>query len=101
VFQLFSHKALYDDQSGDVTKSTQYAPRRTWKQVREDRAEKKAKKNGTWIEPPPPEPVDIHTDVEANAPEDEDEHDPKLSVGMTIGLLIVVTVVCELLSAST
>jgi Ca2+:H+ antiporter len=99
VFQLFSHKALYDDQSGDVKKSIQYAPHRSLKQVMGDRAEKKAKKNGTWVEPSAPaEAVDTHTDVEANSTGGEEESEPKTSVAMTIGLLCVVTVVCGLLS---
>jgi hypothetical protein len=99
VFQLFSHKALYDDSSEDVKKSIQYAPRRSWKQVRKDRAEKKAKRAGTWVEPP----AETQADVEANSAEAEEEVEaeaetPQLSVIMTIGLLVVVTVVCDLLS---
>jgi len=96
VFQLFSHKALYEDTSDDVKKSTKYAPRpprRSWKQVREDRAEKKAKEKGTWVEPPTT--VERHTDVEANsaeAEEEEEEEVPKMSLTMTIALLVVVTV---------
>lgn len=93
VFQLFSHKALYDDSSNDVSKSTQYAPRRTFKQVLDDRAEKKAKKNGTWE---PREPIaETHADVEAHTAEADEEDKPempKMSVAMTIGLLAVVTV---------
>ena len=101
MFQLFSHKALYDDSSDDVKKSIQYAPRRSWKQVRKDRAEKKAKKAGTWVEPP----ADTQADVEANSAEAEEEAEaeaetPQMSVIMTICLLVVVTVVCYLLSMS-
>jgi len=102
VFQLFSHKALYDDSSNDVSKSTQYAPRRTFKQVLDDRAEKKAKKNGTWE---PREPIaETHADVEAHTAEADEEDKPempKMSVAMTIGLLAVVTVVCGFLSVVT
>jgi Ca2+/H+ antiporter len=104
VFQLFSHKALYDD--SNVPKSTQYAPRRTFKQVLDDRAEKKAKKNGTW-EPrePTSETAGMQTDIEAHTAEAEDEEDkpeiPKMSVPMTVGLLAVVTVVCGFLSVVT
>jgi hypothetical protein len=101
VFQLFSHKALYDDSSNDVKVSTLYPPRRSWKQRREHKAEKKAKKNGTWVEPPP-ETVDTHTDLEANSAEAEEdaEEKPKMSVMTTIGLLVIVTVVCHPCSLS-
>ena len=98
VFQLFSHKALYEDTSDDVQKSTKYAPRRSWKQIREDRAEKKAKERGTWVEPPPMS-VDRNIDVEANSAEAQKEEVPKLSLTMTIGLLVVITVVCNYLHA--
>jgi len=93
VFQLFSHKGLYEDTSDDVKKSTQYAPHRTWKQVRHDRAEKKAKERGTWVEPEIP--TETQTDIEANsaeAEEEEEEEAPKMSVGMTVCLLVLVTV---------
>jgi len=91
VFQLFSHKALYEDTSDDVQKSTQYAPHRTWKQVKDDRAEKKAKKRGTWVEPEIP--VETQTDIEANSAEAAEEAEvPKMSVGMTVCLLVFVTV---------
>jgi len=68
--------------------------------MRSDRKEKKAKKNGTWVEPPASEAVDTHTDVEANSAEAGEENkleSPKMSVPMTIGLLAVVTVVCDIL----
>ncbi|KIM84913.1 hypothetical protein PILCRDRAFT_817734 [Piloderma croceum F 1598] len=94
VFQLFSHKALYDDNSKDVSKSTEYGHRRSIKQVFDDRAEKKARKNGTWKEPEPT--TETAGDVEARAAETRDEEDkpetPKMSVTMTIVLLVVVTV---------
>jgi Ca2+/H+ antiporter len=102
VFQLFSHKALYDDNSKDVSKSTEYAPRRTIRQVFDDRAEKKAKENGTWKEPE--HPAEAAGDVEAHAAETQDEEKPempKMSVAMTIALLAVVTVVCGFLSVVT
>ena len=90
---------MYDDQSSDVKKSIQYAPHRTLKQVIGDRAEKKAKKNGTWVEPSvPAETVDTHADVEANSAGGEEESEPKTSVAMTIVLLCVVTVVRGFLS---
>src|ERR1700729_1046074 len=73
VFQLFSHKALYDDNSKDVSKSTEYGHRRSIKQVFDDRAEKKARKNGTWKEPEPT--TETAGDVEARAAETRDEED--------------------------
>ena len=90
AFQLFSHKTLYDDSNKDVSKSTAYSPRRTIKQVFNDRAEKKARKNGTWKEP---EPIaETSGDVEAHAAETQNEDDkpemPKMSVTTTIALLV-------------
>jgi hypothetical protein len=102
VFQLFSHEALYDDSSSDVKVSTLYPLRRSWKQRREDKAEKKAKKNGTWVELILSPPETTHTDLEANSAEAEEdaEEKPKMSVMTIIGLLVIVTVVCHPCSLS-
>lgn len=95
VFQLFSHKDLYDDANPDVYKSTQYAPHRTAKQWRHDRTEMKAIKKRQKEEPGyQPEPHAAEEDVEtAPAPEVDEEEQPKMGVYMTVGLLVVVTVV--------
>lgn len=102
-FQLFSHKDLYQDKHADVAKSVQYAPRRTFKQTMADRsdkkAEKQAKKDGTWVEPDPNAVNLSAVDTEAQAGEVEEEEEeievPQMGVAMTIGLLVVVTVVCS------
>ncbi|THH12715.1 hypothetical protein EW146_g7433 [Bondarzewia mesenterica] len=65
VFQLFSHKDLYDDHHPDVQKSIKY--------------NRHPEKNQT-------------NDPEA-APEEEEEETPMMSVSMTIALLVVVTVI--------
>lgn len=98
-FQLFSHKALYEDDSPDVMKSTAMAPHRSWKEVKKDRAEKKAKKNGTWIAPTDAEiqarnqEVDEANLAELRAAEEEEEEIPQMGLFTTIGLLVAVTVV--------
>ncbi|KZP31725.1 calcium/proton exchanger [Athelia psychrophila] len=96
VFQLFSHKDLYDDANPDVSKSTQYAPHRTPKQWKHDRSEMKAIKKRQKEDPSyVPEPEEHATeDVENGplAPEDEEPEQPKMGVYMTIGLLVVITV---------
>jgi len=77
-FQLYSHATLYGDQSGDVIKSTKYAPR-----------EKKGKHGERSTSPT----TVVSPDIENGAPkEEEDEEVPQLSLYMTIGLLAVVTV---------
>ena len=43
--------------------------------------------------------VDRNIDVEANSAEAQKEEVPKLSLTMTIGLLVVITVVCNYLHA--
>jgi len=82
---------VFENDADDVKKSMLYAPRRSWKQVRKDRAEKKAKEKGTWVEPLPPT-VDTHTDVEANsaeAEEEEEEELPRVSLSGAIILLVI------------
>ncbi|KAJ7475792.1 Sodium/calcium exchanger protein-domain-containing protein [Mycena latifolia] len=79
-FQLYSHATLYGDKSGDIIKSTKYAPR-----------EKKVK-DGDRNEATTSSVV---PDAEAaNAKEEEEEEEtPQLSLFMTLGLLAVVTVI--------
>jgi len=91
VFQLFSHKSLYEDTHDDVPKTVQYAHRLSRKEKKDLKAEKAAKADGTWVEKPvePPAPTP-EPDVESNTPEDTEEI-PKMSVAMTISLLAIVT----------
>jgi Ca2+:H+ antiporter len=79
VFQLFSHKNLYDHHHSDVQQSTAY-PSNVAKRLRIPASSS-----------PPP--------TGANAPSleagpDEEEEQPQMSLQTTIGLLVVITVVC-------
>ena len=85
MFQLVSHKSLYESTNKDVPKTVMYPPRLS-------RQEKKAEKAGTWVRPP--EAPTAELDVEANNAEDENEN-PEMSLTMTIILLAVVTAVCS------
>lgn len=99
VFQLFSHKALYDERHMDVFRSTRYAPRE-----KKANGEAASEANGSSIPlngltSSPAASVSGDHDIEATtaAPsvvvEEEEEEVPQMSVPMTIGLLAVVTVV--------
>ncbi|KAL1937456.1 hypothetical protein VTO73DRAFT_13179 [Trametes versicolor] len=98
VFQLFSHKALYDERHMDVFRSTRYAPRE-----KKTNGEAASEANGSSIPlngltSSPAASVSGDHDIEATtaAPsvvvEEEEEEVPQMSVPMTIGLLAVVTV---------
>jgi len=97
VFQLFSHKSLYEDTNKDVQPTVPYLPRLSRKAKNDIRAEQKAKADGTWIEPEPappelaPEPDVPEPDVEANKTKEEEET-PSMSLVTSIVLLVVVTV---------
>ncbi|KAH9945253.1 calcium/proton exchanger [Epithele typhae] len=94
VFQLFSHKTLYDDDHPDIFRSTKYTPR--------EKKNKEKKKDEASLSVPdaqephniPSESTSTHTDLEIGAPhaEEEEEEKPQMSVPLTIGLLAVVTV---------
>lgn len=101
VFQLFSHKDLYEDSNADIMKSTEYAPHRSFKKYRADRAEMKALKVQQKANPDyvPPARLETPIDVEATAAdihEEEEPETPLMGVYMTLGLLVIVTVVCSL-----
>ncbi|KAF9046923.1 calcium/proton exchanger [Hymenopellis radicata] len=82
VFQLFSHTVLYSDKGEHVMKSTQYE-----RQFRNPLSRKgKAEESTIHDEPDEAEPSSTQTHIE------DEEETPQLSVGMTIGLLVVVTV---------
>ena len=69
VFQLFSHKNLYEDDHPNVQKSVAYNRH--------------------------PERKESVADVEARAQEKEQEEEkPQMSVTVTVALLVIVTVVC-------
>ncbi|OJT15202.1 Vacuolar cation/proton exchanger 5 [Trametes pubescens] len=104
VFQLFSHKALYDERHMDVFRSTRYAPREK-KTAPNGEAASEANGstipltglNGEGYQTSPAASISGDHDVEATtaAPSvvvEEEEEVPQMSVPMTIGLLAVVTV---------
>ena len=111
VFQLFSHKNLYSDNNAANFQSTSYPAHkpnrftrrfalRKKKQVGDaEKAADPAAVNGTATDPTGGETPDLGNGTvtettHVNPPVDEEEDQPMLSVPMTIGLLIVVTVVC-------
>ena len=110
VFQLFSHKSLYDDESGQKFQSTKYtgpsAKERTKKlfglspvkETKEDGASVGPGDSSAHIvrRPTEDEPQQMPDEERPAAvgPEedDKDEEVPELSLPVTIGLLVVVTV---------
>ena len=113
VFQLFSHKDLYDDNHPDIFKSTKYQGRLGRRRTpTAPTAELEQNPSLVPLAPitsnglvtsPPQSPTPRHQDLaEAeSAPvshsecEDEEEETPQMSVGLTVGLLVVVTVVSQ------
>ncbi|KAM5538547.1 hypothetical protein V8D89_007880 [Ganoderma adspersum] len=107
VFQLFSHKDLYDDKHPDIFKSTKYQGRRnrTRTQTAPAAAESAVPLNritsGSLTGSPPSSPSARHHELldTESAPvsqpesEEEEEEIPQMSIGLTIGLLVVVTVI--------
>ncbi|KAJ7619477.1 Calcium/proton exchanger [Roridomyces roridus] len=101
-FQLYSHATMYGDQSGDITKSTQYGPTKNkyLKKLRHVNGVngEKPMANGTATTSPTAtttqQTVSTTTDVEHGLPEQKEEEETlQLSLGVTLGLLIVVTVI--------
>lgn len=107
MFQLFSHKDLYDDNHPDIFKSTKYqGPLLRRRAQTTPAAESSVPLNritsGSLTGSPPSSPSTAHRDLHLDpedAPvsppkcEEEEEETPQMSVGLTIGLLVVVTVV--------
>ena len=100
VFQLVSHKSLYQEDHGDVAKSTTYNHRLSWGQYKADKAYKKAvgkarleaKRNGTEYQAP--EHVEVDTEAQpagTHADNEDTEEQPQLGVVVTLVLLILVT----------
>ncbi|KAI0671600.1 Sodium/calcium exchanger protein-domain-containing protein [Trametes maxima] len=94
VFQLFSHKTLYDDAHPDVFKSTRYERREKKAENGAVIAQREANGSSSLTDQPLSlSPVASHEDPEANTvAEPEEVEEPQMSVPMTIGLLAVVTV---------
>ncbi|KAF7330512.1 hypothetical protein MVEN_02490700 [Mycena venus] len=84
-FQLYSHATLYGDASGDIIKSTKYAPRE-----KKNKDGKGDNHTGTDLTSTVASPTDAETQHEE---EEEEAEEPQLSLWMTLGLLAVVTVV--------
>ena len=95
VFQLFSHKNLYEDDGKDVQKSVAYP----------SNVAKMAKRlHMPELPEPPASRSPIPTDVTDPAQRDarsveagseEEEEKPEMCLQTTIGLLVTVTVVCQ------
>ncbi|TFK82665.1 Calcium/proton exchanger [Polyporus arcularius HHB13444] len=112
VFQLFSHKDMYNDEHGDIVASTKYKPRP--KKEKKEGSEKKSifgwpKASSTAVAANGDPATATATtssdsshsetaqgDVEANDTEgphaEEEVEQPQMSVPLTVGLLVVVTV---------
>lgn len=91
VFQLFSHKALYQDDNEDVQVSKGYDGPNPWLQLRPRRRRRQA------VSSPDGEIVAGSHDVESTGPENESldsegEVEPFMSVAVCLGLLVAVTV---------
>ena len=107
VFQLFSHKRLYDDKSSGRVESVKYtgpsAKERTRKFLRLSPVKEEGGANGgpadsnTHIVPPQPDDSSRQVPDEEQrgtiaTVDDVDEEIPELSLSVTIGLLVLVTV---------
>jgi len=89
VFQLFSHKNLYEVDHGSVQQSVQYHPDIA-KKFPFHRKASAARLHPNPAPSPPPQP----NDAEAGPiEEDEEEETPQMDLRTTIALLVVVTVV--------
>lgn len=90
VFQLFSHKALYHDSGEDILQSKGYEGQNPWLQLRLYR-----RKNATPVQSPLPmgdEEVAINPAVTIEGSDTESEIETYMSVPVSLGLLVVVTV---------
>ncbi len=95
MFQLFSHKNLYDDHHSDVQQSVAY-PLNVAKRLHIPERRKPPASSS----PPPTDGVMDHAQrdarsLEAGSEEVEEMEAPQMGVQTTVILLIVVTVVCR------
>ncbi|TBU42360.1 calcium/proton exchanger [Dichomitus squalens] len=111
VFQLFSHKDLYDDKNPDIFKSTKYQKRNRNAAANGDSTSADGSSvplnritSGSLAGSPPSSPSTGHQELPRNGDpesdpasqptsEGEEEETPQMSVLLTIALLTVVTVV--------
>ena len=116
VFQLFSHKQLYEDDSTDIAKSTRYAPNVNIRIFSREKVTPNtvipdsttalsptsiSHRNDTY----PPSTTTAGQDeergvTEPEKEEKEEEEQPSMTLPLTIGLLVVVTAVSSFLSLS-
>lgn len=89
VFQLFSHKALYDGNNADIQKTKGYEGHNPWLQLRLYR--RKAAKPIVSPEPMDDEEAIIDTTGFASTEDADSEVDTYMSVPVALGLLVVVT----------
>jgi Ca2+:H+ antiporter len=89
VFQLFSHKNLYEDHGADVPESVAYP----------SNVAKMAKR--LHMAGPPASRSPLPTDPSVEAGPEEEGEKPEMCLQTTIGLLLTVTVVCQWLISLT
>lgn len=89
VFQLYSHPYLYEDTGEHVIKSTKYD-----RKIKKDDEEAKTNSAGPSSEPSGQQGVGTTPDSPRQEEKEEEEEEiPSMNVTVTIGLLVVVTVV--------
>jgi len=113
VFQLFSHKNLYEDRHTDVQQSIKY-DRKVGEKLQRGKGillhRKPSVPNPAPAPSPPRQSTEMpdaenarrdHGSVEAGPIEEEEDEAPQMDLRTTIGLLIAVTVVCRSLTLPT
>ncbi|KAK0223167.1 calcium/proton exchanger [Armillaria fumosa] len=90
VFQLFSHASLYADEGEDMVKSTHYPPKKPKAESEKPNTGTVSSGTSTAVAHRPEDNSDIESGC-ANLKEEEAEQ-PQLGVWVTVGLLVVVTV---------
>lgn len=96
MFQLVSHKNLYEDHHSSVPETVQYTGKiAETLHIRKTPASSSSPPNNNGAINPEDAQRNIRS-VESGPKEEEDEVEvPKMDVRTTIGLLVVVTVVCQ------
>ena len=98
VFQLFSHKNLYEDDGADVQKSVAYPSNVAKMAKRLHMPEPPASRSPIPTDVTDPAQRDVRS-VEAGSEEEGEK--PEMCLQTTIGLLVTVTVVCQWLISLT
>lgn len=109
AFQLYSHTALYEDDNEHVVKTTAYVTpkfhlrhiRKRFADLEKSRHPIQETSHSLTDEPQTLSPgADATFPVEEPRTEEEEEEQPQLNVWMSLGLLVVITVVCIFISSS-